>query len=126
MTEDRYRAEAEARWGHTDAYQQSAARTARYTDDDWAMIKAEAAEITTAFTRLLRDGATASGAEPRRLAELHREHITRWFYDCPPRMHAALGAMYVTDARFGAGIDGSQPGLARFMADAFAANASSA
>ena len=36
-----YEAEAEQRWGETDAYQESERRTREYTKDDWLQIKAE-------------------------------------------------------------------------------------
>ena len=38
---DEYAAEAEQRWGDTDAWRQSASRTAAYTKQDWADVKAE-------------------------------------------------------------------------------------
>jgi len=41
-------------------------------------------------------------------------------------MHRSLGEMYVTDARFTARYDAIAPGLARFVRDAFAAEADSA
>ena len=44
-----YDAEARQRWGHTDAYAESARRTASYTKADWARIKAEGGEITAAL-----------------------------------------------------------------------------
>ncbi len=38
---DEYQVEAEERWGETDAWKQSAARTSRYTPADWERVKAE-------------------------------------------------------------------------------------
>ena len=34
------------------------------------------------------------------LAERHRQHISRWFYECGYDVHRGLAEMYVADARF--------------------------
>ena len=53
--------------------------------------------------------------------ETHRQHITRWFYPCSRQIHRGLGELYVADERFTRNIDRVEPGLARFLRDAFAA-----
>ena len=57
------------------------------------------------------------------LAERHRAHITKWFYDRTPEIHAGLGQPYVADPRFTASIDETAPGLASYLSAAIAANA---
>ena len=118
-----YDAEVEERWGDTDAYAQSRRRTAGYTKDDWLRIKDEAADVERRFAGLLRDGVPADSEPATALAEEHRQHITRWFYDCPLQMHAGLGQMYVEDARFAAHYDDIAPGLAQYVSAAVRANA---
>jgi MerR family transcriptional regulator, thiopeptide resistance regulator len=118
-----YDAEVEERWGDTDAYAQSRRRTATYTKDDWLRIKDEAADVERRFAELLRDGVPAESVPATDLAEEHRQHITRWFYDCPPEMHAGLGQMYVEDPRFTAHYEEIAPGLARYVSTAVQANA---
>lgn len=118
-----YEAEAEQRWGDTEAFKESKRRTARYTADDWREIKAESAEIFAALAALMRSGAPADGSEAMDAAEAHRRHIDRWFYPCPRAMHRGLGRLYVDDPRFTANIDKTSPGLAEYAAAAFAANA---
>ena len=118
-----YDAEVEERWGDTDAYAQSRRRTAGYTKDDWLRIKEEAADVERRFAGLLRDGVPADSEPATALAEEHRQHITRWFYDCPPEMHAGLGQMYVEDARFAAHYEDIAPGLAQYVSTAVRANA---
>ena len=49
------------------------------------------------------------------LAEEHRLHITRWFYDCGYDIHRGLGDMYVGDPRFTARYEEIAPGLAQFL-----------
>lgn len=116
-----YEAEVEERWGDTDAYAQSARRTASYTADDWRRLRAEADEINERFLALMREGAEPGSERAREVVEAHRRHIGSWFYDCPPEMHAGLGQMYVSDARFTENIDAAGEGLAAYMAAAIAA-----
>ena len=118
--------EAKRRWGKTDAYTESARRTKRYTKDDWKKIKAEADEILDAYGALKEKGAEASSVEAMDVAERARLHIDRWYYPCPRAMHAALGRMYVDDARFAAHYEKRAAGLAQFVHDAIAANAARA
>ena len=118
-----YEEEARERWGESDAYQQSAARTARYTKQDWETIKAENDAIYAQFLGLMADGEAADGGAAMNVAEEHRTHITKWYYDCSKAIHAGLGQMYVMDARFKENIDKAGEGLAEYMAAAIAANA---
>ena len=118
-----YQAEAEERWGDTEAWAQSQRRTAAYTKEDWTRIKAEADGAEQRFAELLRSGAAADSAAAMDVAEEHRQHIGRWFYDCPPQMHAGLGRMYVEDPRFTAHYEQVAPGLAQYVGIAVQANA---
>ena len=69
----------------------------------------------------------APGSEPAmEVAERHREHISRWFYDCSPAAHRNLGQMYAGDERFAANYESVAPGLAAYMCDAIAANSARA
>ncbi|CCH85732.1 HTH-type transcriptional activator tipA [Modestobacter italicus] len=118
-----YDAEVEERWGDTEAWAQSRRRTSAYTKDDWLRITTEAAGVEQRFAEALRSGVPADAATALDLAEEHRQHISRWFYDCPPEMHAGLGRMYVEDPRFTAHYDDIAPGLAQYVSTAVQANA---
>jgi DNA-binding transcriptional MerR regulator len=120
---DEYQAEAEERWGDTEAWTQSQRRTAAYSKEDWLRIKAEADDVQQRFAAVMRSGAAADSATAMDVAEEHRQHITRWFYDCPPEMHAGLGRMYVEDERFTATYERTAPGLAQYVSTAVQANA---
>ena len=113
-----YDAEAEERWGDTDAWAESRRRVSTYDKDDWLRIKAEAADVERSLAEALRDGVPADSAAALDLAEEHRQHISRWFYDCSPEVHAGLGEMYVADERFTATYDAFAPGLAPYLRDA--------
>ncbi len=118
-----YEEEAKERWGDTDAYKQSAARTARHTKQDWEAIKAEMDGIYRQLLDLMAAGAPADDTVAMDVAEQHRAHISRWFYDCPKQLHAGLGQMYVADGRFTENIDKAGEGLAEYLSVAIAANA---
>jgi DNA-binding transcriptional MerR regulator len=118
-----YDAEVEERWGETDAYRESRRRTSSYTKDDWLRIKAEGADVERRFAEALRSGVAADSEQAMDVAEEHRQHVSRWFYDCPPQMHAGLGRMYVEDERFTAHYEEIAPGLAQYVSTAVQANA---
>jgi hypothetical protein len=120
---EEYEAEAEQKWGETEAWAQSKRRTTSYSKDDWLRIKAEGEDIETRFAAALRDGVPADSERAMDLAEEHRQQINRNFYDCPPQMHAGLGRMYVEDERFTAHYEEIAPGLARYVSTAVQANA---
>ncbi|MFE3146149.1 MerR family transcriptional regulator [Streptomyces sp. NPDC059218] len=115
--------EAEARWGGTDAYAESQRRAAGYTKDDWKRMQAEVAEWSAAYDALMAAGEPATGERAMDLAEAHRLHIGKWFYECGAEMHRGLGEMYVSDERFRAFYDSMRPGLAEHLRDAIVANA---
>ncbi len=115
--------EARERWGETGAFQQSAKRTASYTKQDWIQIESEANAINQAMLALMDAGVAPTSSEAMELAEAHRSHISKWFYECSTEIHAGLGAMYVSDPRFTANIDKAGDGLAQFMSEAITANA---
>jgi DNA-binding transcriptional MerR regulator len=115
--------EAEQRWGETDAYKQSRQRTSAYSKEDWTRIKAESDENVAAFAATMRAGLPADTPDAMDLAEGHRQHICRYFYECGYPMHRGLADMYVADERFTANYDGVEPGLARYVHDAIHANA---
>jgi DNA-binding transcriptional MerR regulator len=118
---DEYAEEAQQRWGDTDAFAESALRTKAYTVDDWQRQSAEADEVNQGFLRLMAAGAAADSDEAGALVDAHRAHITKWFYECTPEIHAGLGALYVADERFRTNINKAGDGLAEFQSAAIAA-----
>ncbi len=118
-----YEDEVRARWGDTEAYAQSAQRAASYGDAEWGLIHSQAEELNRSFVALHAAGEPADGAAARELAERHRRHISRWFYDCSPAFHRGLAEMYVADPRFEENYERRAAGLARYVHDAIVANA---
>ena len=118
-----YEDEARERWGHTDAYQESARRTREYGEAEWGEIRREAEAIVRELVALMQAGEPADGPAARALAERHRQHISRWFYPCSPQMHRGLAEMYIADERFARTYEREAEGLAAYVHDAILANA---
>src|SRR5687768_12912826 len=114
--------EARQRWGGSQAYAESERRVARYTTADWLQLKTEAEPIVSGLAAAMQSGLPASSAAAMDLAEQHRQHITRWFYECSLEIHAGLGEAYVADPRFAAVFETVREGLAAYVRDAIQAN----
>jgi DNA-binding transcriptional MerR regulator len=118
-----YDDEVKERWGETDAYQESARRTARYTKADWERFKAESEQIGADAARLMDEGVPAGDPRATDLAEQARLQIDTWFYPCPHEMHVNLAEMYIADPRFTATYERIHEGMAQYWHDAILANA---
>ena len=96
---DAYAAEAKAKWGKTEAYQEyekkSSGKDAQNGDAVMAIF-AEMGEV-----RHLDPAST----EAQALVSKIQNHITAHFYNCTKPILAGLGQMYVADERFKANID---------------------
>jgi DNA-binding transcriptional MerR regulator len=120
---DGYAPVAKERWGETEAYKEARRRTAGYRAADWRAIRAEAGDIEAGLATVLSAGEPADGERAMDLAERHRAHISRWFYQCSPEAHRRLGELYVADWRFTKPFEEIAAGLAEFFRDAIVANA---
>ena len=116
-----HEAEVEQRWAGP-ALEQSKRRTKTYGKDQWKEAKAEGESITAELAERLRAGHAPEDVATMDLAEQHRQHIGRWYYECSHEMHAGLGDMYVADPRFTEYYDKYAPGLAVFVKSAIHAN----
>ena len=119
---DEYAAEAEQRWGDTDAWRQSQQRTSAMSKDDWLAVKAETEALEAELAGAMTDGVAPTDERAMDLAERHRVAIER-FYDVSYEMHRGLAEMYVADPRFTRHYDDRAPGLAQWLRDAIVANA---
>ncbi len=117
-----YEAEAQERWGDSDAYKESSRRTKSYTSEDWKTIKGQLEAIEAGLAAAMVAGAPADGERAADLAEEARLHIDRWFYACSHAMHSGLADMYTADERFKANYEKRGEGLAEYVATAIKAN----
>jgi len=113
--------EAEERWGSSEEFAQSVRRTSSYTKRDWEQSKSEAAAIDQRFLALMASDVAPDDPKAAAVVDAHRNHISKWFYECSAEVHAGLGEMYVTDERFKSNIDKDGDGLAAYMSAAIAA-----
>lgn len=120
---DEYAAEAEQRWGDTDAWKESQRRTSTYSKQDWVRIKAEMDAVNAAFVAAKRAGLAATSTDAMDAAEAHRAHIDSRYYELSHDFHRNLGDMYIADPRFTKTYDDQEPGLAQYVRDAIHANA---
>lgn len=100
---DKYKDEAQQRWGQTDSYQIAAQRTQSYTPEDWIQIKSEAADIYRIFH--LNREAYMDCVELRNAVRRWQLHINQWFYPCDDQLLLGLADLYEMDMRFQDNID---------------------
>jgi DNA-binding transcriptional MerR regulator len=117
-----YEKEAADRWGDTDAWKQSQARTKRFTKDDWKQVKADTDAFHQRLVATYRSGARPGSPAANDIAEAHRAGINT-FYDCDYVMQRHLADMYLSDERFTKTYEDLAPGLAQWVRDAIHANA---
>jgi MerR family transcriptional regulator, thiopeptide resistance regulator len=118
---EEYAAEAEERWGDTDAWKQSQRRVSKFTKQDWLDIKAEGDALLADLAQAKREGVQPGSEEANALAGRHRASIER-FYECGDEMHRCLVEMYLADERFTRYYDDVEPGLTQFVHDIVIAN----
>ncbi len=119
--ENPYEQEAQERWGDTDAYKQSKARSSKYSSEDFAKAKVDQEAATEAFVFCFGNGKSVESPEAQKAVVKHRESITKWFYECSPEMQKNLALMYVADERFKKYYDDRVQGLAQYVHDAIMA-----
>jgi hypothetical protein len=115
--------EVRERWGDSEAYRQSRERTSRYAKADWTTIRAQGEGIERRLAELITTRIPATDAAALDAVEAHRQHLSRWFYECPTAMHRGLAQLYLADPRFTAHYERLAPGLAQYVHDAVQANA---
>jgi DNA-binding transcriptional MerR regulator len=117
----RYEAEAEQRWGDSEAFRESQRRTRGYTREDWQRFFAEQHSIYAELFSALSEGQSPSAPEVLAVVERHRSSIDRWFYPCDRERHLQLAGLYEQDPRFAANIDQHGQGLTPFLVAAIRA-----
>ena len=113
--------EIRERWGDTDAYKQSAARTAKYTKADFEKAKVDQEAATELFVYAFGNSPPLKSEKTQEAVKAHRDAITKWFYDCSIEMQKQLAVMYIADTRFKEYYDGRVRGLSQYVHDAIMA-----
>ena len=116
-----YKAEAQEKWGKTDAYKEHTEKTKHYSQEKWNGLADGMDRIMAQFAvRMKAENAPAS-AEAQSLVKMLQEYITASYYHCTKEILAGLGQMYVADERFQNNIDKHEKGTAAFICKAIGA-----
>ena len=115
---EKYKAEAQEKWGKTEAYRQYEEKTAQYPKQKWNDLAAGMDHIMAEFAQCMKSGAAADSDHAQHLVKALQDHITGNYYHCTDQILAGLGQMYVADERFQSNIDKHGDGTAAFICEA--------
>ena len=113
-----YEDEVGKRWGDTEAYRQSQAKTSKYSKDDFEAAKVDQEAAPEFFVYAFGNSLPIDSPKAQEAVRAHRDAITKWFYDCSVEMQKNLAVMYIEDPRFKEYYDGRVRGLAQYVHDA--------
>ncbi len=113
-----HESEVHERWGDTEAYRQSQAKTSKYSKDDFEAAKVDQEAATELFVYAFGNSLPIDSPKAQEAVRAHRDAITKWFYDCSVEMQKNLAVMYIEDPRFKEYYDGRVRGLALYVHDA--------
>jgi hypothetical protein len=113
-----FESEVQERWGDTDAYRQSKAKTSKYSKEDFEAAKVDQEAATELFVYAFGNSLPIDSPKAQEAVRAHRDAITKWFYDCSIDMQKNLALMYIEDPRFKEYYDGRVRGLAQYVHDA--------
>lgn len=113
-----YEDEAKQRWGNTDAYKESKARTAEYSKEKWNAVSDEMDNIFSEFSECMNSGESTDSETAQNLVKKLQDYITANFYHCTDDILVGLGEMYVCDERFKKNINKHAEDTADFFSKA--------
>ena len=93
-----YLAEAQAKWGDTEEWAESARRKARMTRADWEQAHSETVALETALAEAMHSGVEPGSPEANALARWHRKDLNRWF-EVSTTKQVVIARSYVADER---------------------------
>ena len=115
---EKYKAEAQEKWGKTEAYQEHAEKTKGYSKDKWNSLAAGLDAIMGQFAESMKHGDAPDSDAAQNLVKALQRHITENYYTCTKEILFGLGQMYVADDRFRSNIDQHAEGTAAFIRQA--------
>ena len=115
---EKYKVEAQEKWGKTDAYRQHAERTKYYSKQKWNDLAEGMDHIMAEFALCMRKDESPDSTEAQDLVKMLQNHITENYYLCTNEILMGLGQMYIADERFKNNIDKHADGTAAFICEA--------
>ncbi len=111
---NKYKNEAQARWGHTDAYKQSTERVKKMGKEGLEKAGREGQDITKRISECFINGLAPENTETQKLIEKHFNWLAN-FYEPNLEIYKGLAEMYVADERFKKHYENFAEGLAEYM-----------
>ena len=121
LDNDMHKAEAQEKWGNTEAYKAYEAKTQNYSQQKWNAIAEGMDQRMAEFAMCMRLGNAPDSAQAQGLVKRLQDDITQHYYPCTNEILAGLGQMYVADERFRNNIDKHAEGTASFIGKAITA-----
>lgn len=115
---EKFKAEAQEKWGETDAYKEHEEKTRNYSAQKRNDLTEQLDCIMSEFASCMMNKGTPDSAEAQILVKILQNHITENYYHCTDEILAGLGHMYVADERFKNNIDKHADGTAEFICEA--------
>ncbi len=115
---EKYKSEAQEKWGKTDAYKEYADKTKNYSKNNWQNMTDGLNDILEKFAVCMKNGEEPDSVDAQNLVEKLQSFITDNYYTCTKEILANLGQMYVLDERFKNNIDKNGNGTAEFISEA--------
>ncbi|SHI94629.1 DNA-binding transcriptional regulator, MerR family [Clostridium cavendishii DSM 21758] len=113
---EKYAKEAKEKFGNSEAYKQSEEKGAKYNENDWKNIMADAQKIFGEIASMMDKSPSDDAVQS--LVDKWRQYISKNFYNCTIEIFRGLGQMYIYDERFTKNIDKTKDGLAKFLSKA--------
>ena len=117
---ENYKAEAQEKWGSTDAYREHQEKTKGYSKDKWNSMATDMDAVMGQFAAAMKNGDVPDSSTVQNLVKALQSHITENYYTCTKEILFGLGQMYVADERFKNNIDKHGDGTAAFICEAIA------
>ena len=115
---EKYKAEAQEKWGNTDAYKEHEEKTKNYSKKKWSELADGMNRIMSEFAVCMKKGEEPNSTEAQNLVKTLQKHISENYYLCTNEILAGLGKMYVLDEQFKNNIDKHADGTAEFICEA--------
>ena len=115
---DKYQDEVRVRWGSTEPYRESQARTSKYSPANFQAAKVDQEAATELFASAFGNELPVNSDEAQNAVRAHREAISKWFYECSVDMQKQLALLYIQDPRFREYYESRNRGLAQYVHDA--------
>lgn len=115
---EKYKVEAQEKWGKTEVYKEHAEKTKRYSKQKWNDLSNGMEVIINEFSVCMKNGTEPESDEAQEIVKTLQSHITENYYLCTNEILAGLGYMYVADERFRNNIDKNADGTAEFICKA--------